>query len=122
MTENIHLCDLWEHTIAKISKHDFKSEMGLMITEWVEFNKLENFNSWLNKTINDFTPSGDLCYFNENGEILHQTPLQELFNIRWYIQHLINESDDEFENTPSEENWMIQTNWKFNMIFIINMQ
>ena len=51
----------------------------------------------------DFTQSGNSCYFNENGEILHQTPLQELFNLRWYIQHLIDEnqfdeSDDEFEN------------------------
>ena len=48
MTENNHLCDLWEHTIAKIFKHDPKSELGLMLNEWVKFNKLENFNSLLN--------------------------------------------------------------------------
>ena len=113
MSENIHLCDLWEHTTAKIFKHDPKSELGIMIRKWVKFNKLENSNSFLNYTIDDFTPSGNLCYIHENGEILHQTQLQELFNLRWYIQHLIDESDDEFENPLSEENWMLQTNWKF---------
>ena len=51
MTETSHLCDLWEHTIAKIFKHDPKSELGLMLKEWVIFNKLEVFNSILNHTI-----------------------------------------------------------------------
>ena len=53
-------------------------------------------------------------YFKENGEILDQTPLQELFNLRWYIQHLIdqNESYNEAQNPLSEQNWMNQTNWK----------
>ena len=46
---------------------------------------------------------------NENGEILHQTPLKEFFNLRWYIQHLIDQSEDE----KGDENWMKQTNWKF---------
>ena len=64
----------------------------------------------MNYTIDDFAPSGNLCYFKENGEILHQTPLQEFFNLRWYIQHL--SEDDEFENPLSEENSMLQTNWK----------
>ena len=44
---------------------------------------------------------------------MHQTPLHELFNLRWYIQHLIDESGDELENPLHEENWMKQTNWKF---------
>ena len=69
-----------------------------MITKWVKFNKLENFNSLLNYTIDDFTPSCDLCYLKENGESLHQTPLQELFNLRWYIQHLIDENDNKCNN------------------------
>ena len=93
------------------------------------FNKLEDFNSLLNFTVDDFTPSGNLCYYKDNGEILHQTPLQELFNVRWYIQHLIDESqsddddDDEFDNPLSEENWMLQTNWKSSiMLFTINIQ
>ena len=101
MTETKHLCDLWQHTIVKIFNHDPKSELGIMIKEWVIFNKLENFNSLLNYTIGDFTPSGKLCYINENGEILHQTPLHELFNLRWYIQHLIHQSENENENPPS---------------------
>ena len=76
---------------------------------------MEDLNSLLNYTVDDFTPSGNLCYFKDNGEILHQTPLQELFNLRWYIQHLIDETgydDVEFDIPLSEENWMLQTNWK----------
>ena len=110
MTETNHLCDLWEHTIAKIFKHDPKSELGLMLKQWIIFNKLENFNSILSYTIDDFTPSGNLSYLNEHGEILHQTPLKELFNLRWYIQHLIDENENEDENPLHEQNWMKQTN------------
>ena len=62
MTESNHLCDLWECTIAKVFKHDPKSELGLVLKPWVILNKLENFNSLLNYTIDDFTPSGNLCY------------------------------------------------------------
>ena len=93
MSEPKHLCDLWEHTIVKTFKHDLESQLGIMIKGWIRFNKLENFNSLLNYTIDDFTPSGNLCYINENGDILHQTPLHELFNLRWYIQHLIDEME-----------------------------
>ena len=112
MSETTYLCDLWEHTIVKFFKHDPKSELGLMLKQWVIFNKLENFNSILNYTIDDFTPSGNLCYMNKHGEILHQTPLKEVFNIRWYI-HLMDENEDEAQNPLSHENWMKQTNWKF---------
>ena len=45
--------------------------------------------------------------------MLHQTQLQELFNLRWYIQYLVDKSGDEFENPLIEENWMLETNWKF---------
>ena len=113
MSENSHLCDLWEHTIVKVFQYDPKSELGLMLKQWIIFNKLENFNSILNCTIDDFTPSGNLCYINEHGEILHQTPMYELFNLRWYIQHLLDESEDENENPLKQQNWMKQTNWKF---------
>ena len=51
-----------------------------MVREWIIYNKLEDFNSLLNLTVDDFTLSGNLCYSNDNGEILHQTPLQELLN------------------------------------------
>ena len=50
---------------------------------------------------------------NQHGEILHHTPLREVFNLRCYIQHLMDESQDETQNPLSEENWMKQNNWKF---------
>ena len=100
MTESNHLCDLWEHTIVKVFKHDSKSKLGLMFKQWIIFNKLANFNSILN-------------YMNQHGEILHHTPLREVFNLRCYIQHLMDESEDETQNPLSHENWMKQNNWKF---------
>ena len=113
MTESNHLCHLWEHTIVKIFKHDSKSELGLMFKQWIIINKLENFNSILNYPIDDFTPSGNLCYMNEHGDILPYTPMKKIFNLRWYIQHLMDESEDEAQNPLSEENWMKQNNCKF---------
>ena len=108
MLESIHLCDLWELTIVKVFKHNPRSELRLMLREWIIFNKLENFNSILKYTIDDFTPSGNLCYMNQHGDILHQTPLKEAFHLRWYIQYFMDEN--EAENRLSHENWMKQTN------------
>ena len=34
MSESNHLCDLWEHTIAQVFKHDPKSELGLILKEF----------------------------------------------------------------------------------------
>ena len=113
ITESNHLCDLWEHTIVKVFKHDSKSKLGLMLKQWIIFNKLEHFNSVLNHSIDDFTPSGNLIYMNQHGEVLHHTPLQEVFNLRCYIQHLMDESEDETQNPLSHENWMKKNNWKF---------
>ena len=113
MSENIELSYLWEHTITKIFKHDSKSELGLMIKQWIIFNKLENFNSILNYPIDDFTPSGNLCYMNEHGDILPYTPMKKIFNLRWYIQHLMDGNEDETQNPLSEGNWMKQNNCKF---------
>ena len=113
MTESNHLCDLWEHTIVKIFKHDSKSELGLMFRQWIIFNKLENFNSVLNYPIDDFTPSRNLCYMNEHGDILPYTPMEKIFNLRWNIQHLMDESEDEAQYPLIEENWMKQNNCKF---------
>ena len=50
--------------------------------------------------------------------MMSPTPLQELINLRWYIQHLIHESgyqnDDDKSNYPlSEDKWMLQTHGKF---------
>ena len=56
MQETIHLSDLWEHTITKIFKHDPESELAIKIRQWVIYNKLEDFNSLLNYTDEDFTP------------------------------------------------------------------
>ena len=119
MTDTNHLCDLWEHTIVKVFKHDSKSELGLMFKQWIIFNKLENFNSILNYPIDDFTPSGNLCYMNEHGDILPYTPMKKIFNLRWYIQYLMDESEDEDQNPLGEENWMKQTNCKF-MKYVIH--
>ena len=90
-----------------------KFKLGLMFKQWIIFNKLENFNSILNYPIVDFTPSGNLCYMNEHGDILPYTPMKKLFNLRWYIQHLMDESEDEAKTPLSEENWMKQNNCKF---------
>ena len=119
MTESIHLSDLWEHTITKIFKHDPESELGLMFKQWIIFNKFENFNSILNYPIDDFTPSGNLCYMNEHGVILPYTPMKKIFTLRWYIQHLMDESEDEDQNPLSEENWMKQNSCKF-MKYVIH--
>ena len=68
MSENIKLSYVWDHTISKILLHDLNSRMGNMIKEWVVFNKLEDINSLLKYTDDDVTPTGKLCYINENGE------------------------------------------------------
>ena len=124
MQETIHLSDLWEHTITKIFKHDPESELGIMIRQWVIYNKLEDFNSLLKYTDEDLIPHGvgSLSFYKENDDsvvkLMSRTPLQELINLRWYIQHLIHESgylyDDDESNYPlSEDKWMLQTHGKF---------
>ena len=120
MQETIHLSDLWEHTITKIFKHDPESELGIMIRQWMIYNRLEDFNSLLNYTDENLIPHGhgNLSYYKENGDsvvkMMTPTPLQELINLRWYIQHLINESgylyDDHGSNYHyplSEDKWIL---------------
>ena len=105
-------------------KHDPEFKLGIKIRQWVIYNKLEDFNSLLNYTDKDFTPhgGGNRSFYKENGDsvvkMMSPTPLQELINLRWYIQHLIIESgylyDDDESNYPlSEEKWMLQTHCKF---------
>ena len=125
MQETIHLSDVWEHTITKIFKHDPESELDIMVRQWVIYNKLEDFNSLLNYTDDqDLIPHGvgNLSYYKENDhsvvKMMSPSPLQELINLRWYIQHLIHESgylyDDDESNYPlSEDKWMLQTHGKF---------
>ena len=118
MSENSELSNVWDHTIMKILNHDIQSKMGNMIKEWVIFNKLEDFNSLLKYTDDDFTPTGELCYINENGEKLHRKLMKEFYNLRCYIQHLVDENeyqygDNEWTNPLSESNWTYRTNKHF---------
>ena len=118
MSENIELSYVWDHTISKILLHDLNSKMGNMIKEWVIFNKLENFNSLLEYTDDDFTTTGKLCYINENGEKLYRKLMKQFFNLRWYIQHLVDEydyqyGDNEWTNPLQESNWTYRTNKQF---------
>ena len=89
-----------------------------MIKEWVVFNELEDFNSLLEYTDDDFTPTGKLCYMNQNGEKLHRKLIMDFFNLRWYIQHLVDEyeyqyGDNEWTNPLHESNWTYRTNKQF---------
>ena len=98
MSENIELSYVWDHTIKNILNHDLQSRMGNMIKEWVVNNKLEDFNSLLKYADGDFTPIGNLCYINKNGEMLPTTTLQEFYNLRWYIQHHIDQNEYHYDN------------------------
>ena len=80
----------------------------------MKHNKLEDLNSLLNFNADDFTPSGTLYYDKDNADsevvtMLPTTPLQELFNLRRYKQHLIDEceyDDDDLNYPLSEDNWV----------------
>ena len=118
MAENIELSCVWDHTIIKILNHDIQSNIGNMIKEWVVFNKLEDFNSLLEYTDDDFTSTGKFCYINENGEKLHRKLMKEFYNLRWYIQHLVDlheyqYGDNEWTNPLHESNWTYRTNKQF---------
>ena len=102
----------------KILNHDIQSKMGNMIKECVVFNKLEDFNSLLKYTDDDFTPTGKLCYMNENGEKLNRKPMKEFYNLRWYIQQFVDEyeyqyGDNEWTNPLHESNWTYRTDKDF---------
>ena len=118
MPENIKSSYVWDHTISKILLLDLNSKMGNMIKEWVAFNKLEDINSLLKYTADDLTPTAKLYYFNENGEKLHRELMKEFYNIRLYIQHLVDEYDcqygnNEWTNPVNESNWTNRTNKQF---------
>ena len=102
----------------KILNHDIQSKIGNMIKEWVVFNKLEDFNSLLECTDDDFTPTGKFCYINENGEKLYRKLKKEFYNLRWYIQHLVDlheyqYGDNEWTNPLHESNRTYRTNKHF---------
>ena len=69
-------------------------------------------------TDDDFTPTGNLCYINQNGEKLNRKLMKESYNLRWYIQHLVDEyeyqyGDNEWTNPLHESNWTYRTNKQF---------
>ena len=125
MSENIELSYVWDHTIIKILNHDIQSEIGNMIKEWVVVNKLEEFDSLLEYTDDDFTSTGKFCYINENGEKLYRKLMKEFYNLRWYIQYLVDlheyqYGDNEWTNPLHESNWTYQTNKSF-MKYVISL-
>ena len=95
---------------------------------WVKHNNLEDMSDLLIYDLNDFTPGGTLCHYKEAAEaketkLMPNAPLKELYNLYWYIQHLILESefdydDDEFDDPLDEGNWLLQTRGKY-MKFVI---
>ena len=82
----------------------------------VKYNKLEDITSLLIYDWNDFTPSGTLWCYKDKADsevalMMPTTPLKELYNLWMYIQHLILESeseydydDEDFDNPLDEEN------------------
>ena len=59
--------------------------------------------------------------------MLPTTTLQEFYNLRWYIEHLIEENeyqydDDEWTNPSSENNWIYNTNKHFMKYVNITLQ
>ena len=96
------------------------------------YNKLEDFNSLLNYTDENFKPygAGNLSDYKENGDsmvkMMSTKPLLMLENLRWYIQHLIHESgylyDDGESNYPlSEDRWMLQSHGKFRKYVLLTL-
>ena len=97
--------------------------MGIKIREWVVFNKLEDFNSLLKYTGDDFTPIGNLCYINENGKLQlckNFTTSDGIFNISLMKMNI--RYDDEWTNPISESNWTYQTNKTFMKYVIFTLQ
>ncbi len=127
MSSTTVLSDIWEHTLTKLFKHDPTTELGIILRKWVKYNKLEDFYSMLNYSILEFLPSGSLCYFKEKvvskPKLMSPTPLKEMYNLRNYLNYLIlncedSYDDDKFENPLDEHHWFMQTRGKF-MKFVI---
>ena len=55
--------------------------MGTLMRAWVKHNKLEDLDSLLTYNVDDFTPSGNLCYYKDKADseaviMLPNTPLK----------------------------------------------
>ena len=118
-----HLNPTWEYPLTDILNHDPKTQMGIIMRAWVKDNNMTDFTSMLTYTADKLTPTGFLCYYKEKVDA--ETPtmmptslLQELYNLRRYITHVMNESDydpddPDFDHPLSEHNWLSQTRGKF---------
>ena len=94
---------VWEHTLTEILNHDNKTEVGIIMRAWVKHNKLEDMTDLLIYDLNDFTPTGTLCNYKETAEaeetkIMPNSPLKELCNLYRYIQHLILDSEFDYDD------------------------
>ena len=128
MPSIINLSPIWEHTLTEILNHGNKTEVGIIMRSWVKLDTLEDMSDLLIYDLNDFTPGGTLCHYKETAEateikLMPKTPLKELYNVYRYIQHLILDSEfeydeDEFDNPRDEVNWLLQTRGKY-MKFVI---
>ena len=93
-----HVNPTWEHTQTDILNHDSLAQMGIKMRTWVKDNDMTDFTSTLPYTADKFSPTSSLCYYKENVD--EETPtmmptelLQEVYNFRRYITHVMNESD-----------------------------
>ena len=126
----INLSPIWEHTLTEILNHGNKTEVGIIMRSWVKDNNLQDMNDLVIHDLNDFTPTGSLSQYKVSAEAeetkpMPITPLKELYNLYRYIQHLILESefeydDEEFDNPLDEANWLLQTRGKYMKFVIYN--
>ena len=130
MPSIINLSPIWEHILTEILNHGNKTEVGIIMRSWVKDNNLEDMNDLLLHDLNDFTPTGSLSQYKVSAEAEETKPmpitlLKELNNLYRYIQHLILESefeydDEEFDNPLDEANWLLQTQGKYMKLVIYN--
>ena len=130
MPSIINLSPIWEHTLTEILNHGNKTEVGIIMRSWVKDNNLEDMNDLLLHDLNDFTPTGSLSQYKVSEEAeetkpMPIAPLKELYNLYRYIQHLILESefeydDEEFDNPLDEANSLLQTRGKYMKFVIYN--
>ena len=126
----INFSPIWEHTLTEILNHGNKTEVGIIMRSWVKDNNLQDMNELLIHDLNDFTPTGSLSQYKVSAEAeetkpMPITPLKELYNLYRYIQHLILESefeydDDEFDKPLDEANWLFQAKGKYMKFVIYN--
>ena len=89
---------------------------------WVKNNDMEDFRTMLAYTADKFTPTGTLCHYKDKAGpeklvMMPTRPLQEFYNLRRYITHVMNESDydpddPDLDHPLSQHNWLIQTRGK----------